>query len=87
LPFGTYHAVGGAPTSWNGFAEAIVAAGVRHKLLVRAPRVTPIGTADYPTPAQRPRNSVLAPNGEWAAVFGVELDWARGLDMAVRRLG
>jgi dTDP-4-dehydrorhamnose reductase len=40
LPFGTYHAVGGAVTSWHGFAEAIVAAGVRHKRLVRAPRVT-----------------------------------------------
>lgn len=86
LPFGTYHAVGGAPTSWHGFAEAIVAAGVRHELLARAPRVTAIGTADYPTPAQRPRNSVLAPSGELSSTLGVEFDWARGLDSAVRRL-
>jgi dTDP-4-dehydrorhamnose reductase len=86
LPFGTYHAVGGAPTSWHGFAQAIVAAGVRHKLLTRAPRVTAIGTADYQTPARRPRNSVLKASDEWAAGFGVEFDWARGLDMAVQRL-
>jgi dTDP-4-dehydrorhamnose reductase len=86
LPFGTYHAVGGAPTSWHGFAEAIVAAGVRHKLLARAPRVTAIGTADYPTPAGRPGNSVLKPSGEGGVVLGVELDWLHGLDVAVRRL-
>jgi len=86
LPFGTYHAVGGAVTSWHGFAEAIVAAGVRHKRLVRAPRVTAITTADYPTPARRPANSVLLPSSE-LSTFNVELDWVRGLDLAVRRLG
>jgi dTDP-4-dehydrorhamnose reductase len=86
FPFGTYHAVGGAPTSWHGFAEAIVAAGVRHKLLTRAPRVTAIGTADYPTPARRPRNSVLTPSGECGAVLGVELNWVQGLDVVVRRV-
>jgi dTDP-4-dehydrorhamnose reductase len=86
LPAGTYHAVGGAVTSWHGFAEAIVAAGVRHQRVVRAPRVTPIGTADYPTPARRPSNSALTPSRELLTAFGVELDWLRGLDSAVQRL-
>jgi dTDP-4-dehydrorhamnose reductase len=86
LPFGTYHAVGGAVTSWHGFAEAIVAAGVRHQRLVRAPRVTAIGTADYPTPARRPSNSALAPSSELQSAFDVELDWLRGVDFAVQRL-
>lgn len=85
LPFGTYHAVGGAITSWHGFAEAIVAAGLEQQRLVRAPRVTAIGTADYPTPAHRPRNSALLPSGE-LSIFDVELDWARGLDAALRRM-
>ena len=87
LPFGTYHAVGGAVTSWHGFAEAIVAAGVRHKRLVRAPRVTAIATSDYPTPARRPANAALLPSIELSSIFNVEFDWMRGLDSAVRRLG
>jgi dTDP-4-dehydrorhamnose reductase len=87
LPFGTYHAAGGTATSWHGFAEAIVAAGVRHARLARAPRVTAIGTAEYPTPARRPRNSVLAPSSELAAAFATEFDWQRGVDSTVGRLG
>jgi dTDP-4-dehydrorhamnose reductase len=87
LPFGTYHAVGGAATSWHGFAEAIIAAGLKHNRLARPPRVAAIGTADYPTPARRPRNSVLAPSVELSAALGAAFDWQRGLDSAVDRLG
>lgn len=87
LPFGTYHAVGGPVTSWHGFAEAIVAAGVRHQRLVRAPGVTAIATSDYPVPARRPANSALSPSIELSSIFNVEFDWMRGLDSTVRRLG
>lgn len=56
--WGTYHYTGAEPTTWHGFAEAIFAgAAVRG---FRVPReVVAIGTADYPTPAARPANSVL----------------------------
>ena len=56
---GTWNLVATGRTTWHGFAEAIFAAAVAHGLLPRAPRVLPITTADYPTPAQRPAYSCL----------------------------
>ena len=49
--------VGGGATTWHGLAEEIFRlAGER---IGRRPRVAAIATADYPTPARRPANSVL----------------------------
>jgi dTDP-4-dehydrorhamnose reductase len=55
--WGTYHLTGSGATSWHGFAAAIVAA--QAPLTGRAPKLTAITTAEYPTPAARPANSVL----------------------------
>jgi dTDP-4-dehydrorhamnose reductase len=50
---GVFHVTCAGRTSWHGFAEEIVrCAGL-------AAAVTPIATAEYPTAARRPRNSVL----------------------------
>ena len=54
---GTFHFAGTGSTSWHGFAEAIVAAQAAHT--GKSPPVDAIATADYPTPAARPANSVL----------------------------
>ncbi len=59
LPWGTYHYCGVPATTWHGFAEAIFAEAEAAGLIARRPTVNPIGTADYPTPARRPANSVL----------------------------
>lgn len=59
--WGTFHFTGGGETTWHGFAEAIVRG--------RVP-VEPIATADYPTPARRPANSVLD-CGKIAAAYGI----------------
>jgi dTDP-4-dehydrorhamnose reductase len=85
LPFGTYHAVGGASTSWHGFAEAIVQAALRAGVLSREPFVRAISTSEYPTAARRPSNSSLEPSAELYAATQVRLDWAEGLDAAVQR--
>jgi dTDP-4-dehydrorhamnose reductase len=53
-PRGTLHLTAAGGTTWHGFAEAIFAGAVERGLLSRAPRVTPIATADFPTRAQRP---------------------------------
>ncbi len=55
--WGTYNFAGGGRASWHGFAEAIfeLAAPWRGA----PPLVEAILTADYPTAARRPKNSVL----------------------------
>jgi dTDP-4-dehydrorhamnose reductase len=53
-----YHYCGDGPTTWHGFAEAIVEQGRRHRELL-CTRIEPISTAEYPTPARRPAYSVL----------------------------
>ncbi|HTL13805.1 MAG TPA: dTDP-4-dehydrorhamnose reductase, partial [Thermomonas sp.] len=51
---GTWHFVAAGETSWHGFADAIMDEALAAGLLARRPRVLPIATADYPTPARRP---------------------------------
>jgi dTDP-4-dehydrorhamnose reductase len=55
--WGTYHFAGAGAVSWHGFAEAIFELAVPWR--GPAPRVEAIATAEYPTPARRPANSVL----------------------------
>jgi dTDP-4-dehydrorhamnose reductase len=62
---GLYHLSGGGSTSWFGFARAIFADAGQA-------RVVPITSAEYPTAARRPRNSVLA-SGKFADTFGFSL--------------
>lgn len=85
LPYGVHHAVGGAPISWHGFAQAVVDEATRQNLLVRTPRVTAISTAEYPTAARRPANSVLLPSAALGA-FDVDFDWPSGLAKTIEYL-
>lgn len=62
--WGTFHFTGAGPTTWHGFAEAIVA------LAGRSVPIAAIATAEYPTPARRPANSVLDCT-KIAAAYGV----------------
>jgi dTDP-4-dehydrorhamnose reductase len=70
---GTYHFAGDGATTWQGFASAIVEA--QAQATGRRPKVSAIATADYPTPARRPANSVLD-SSLFASVFGYRArDW------------
>ncbi|MFD1628161.1 dTDP-4-dehydrorhamnose reductase [Azospirillum griseum] len=55
--WGTYHLTGTGYTTWHGFAEQIFQR--LEERTGKRPRLTAIGTADYPTPARRPANSRL----------------------------
>jgi dTDP-4-dehydrorhamnose reductase len=81
---GLYHATAGGETTWSGFAQAIFAErALRPGPAFVAPRVVPIRTEDYPTPARRPMNSRLS-CGKLAGTFGVQLaDWREGLREAI----
>ena len=84
--FGTFHCVGDGETTWHGFASGIFAAAGPY--LAKLPRVEPITTADYPTPARRPANSVLD-CGKLKAVHGIALPgWPLSLrEMLAETLG
>ena len=75
---GTFH-YGGAPaTTWHGFAERIVDRAAAR--IGRRPAVTAITTADFPTPARRPANSVLD-TARLGQAYGIPpADWMAGLD-------
>lgn len=76
---GLYHMTCSGAVSWFGFAQAIFARAAM-LLGTKTPELTPIPTSSYPTPAERPRNSVLS-NARLASRFGVELpSWEAALD-------
>jgi dTDP-4-dehydrorhamnose reductase len=78
-PWGVYHMSNAGQTSWYGFAQAILA----WQGLAQPPRLVPIPSRDYPTPARRPLNSRLD-NGKLARVFGLALpDWHEALKLCL----
>jgi len=91
---GTFHLTAGGQTTWAGFAEQILEeytalaewpadTGEWGAPLV-AKRVLPITSEQFPTPARRPRNSVLS-NSRLRKVFGLQLpDWRAQLRLALQ---
>lgn len=74
---GLYHLSCKGRASWYEFASAIIGAVAR-------PRVLPITTAEYPTPARRARYTVLD-STRFEQVFGVALpEWQDGLAACLR---
>jgi dTDP-4-dehydrorhamnose reductase len=75
LHAGIYHMTAGGSTSWAEFATAIFESAK----LTEPPRIVPITTDEYPTPAQRPRNSRLS-NEKLLRTFGIQLpQWREAL--------
>lgn len=82
--FGTVHFAGAPAVTWYGFARAIFDAAARRGR--PAPALTAIATADYPTPARRPANSVLD-CGRIGRVWGIaQPDWRASLEPVVDEL-
>ena len=82
--FGTYHVANTGATTWYDLAvaifETLAARGER------VPEVVPIKTAEYPTKAARPANSVLD-CARLRSTFGVTLrPWQEALGECVNEL-
>lgn len=83
---GTHHLVASGATTWHGFAEAIFEQAVATGLITRKPRVIPITSVDFPTPAIRPAWSLLDNTG-FQQHFGFSLpDWHNGLREVMTQL-
>lgn len=65
---GVWHYSDSGVASWYDFAVAIMEEGLAAGLLSREIAIKPIATADYPTPARRPRFSVLDKRETFAAL-------------------
>lgn len=83
-PAGIYHYAAEGWTTWHGLASRIWdIAGPR---LGRNPKIEPIPTSAYPTPAKRPQNSRLDCT-KIVATFGVSRrPWEQALDETLSRL-
>jgi dTDP-4-dehydrorhamnose reductase len=82
--WGTYHFAGSGETTRHGLATRIVEA--QRPFTGRNPTVAAIASADYPTPAPRPKNSGLD-SSKFAAAFGFRAaDWRDAVDRTVVEL-
>jgi dTDP-4-dehydrorhamnose reductase len=82
--WGTFHFTSAGSTTWFGFAAEIFARA--EALGWRVPRLKPITTAEYPTPARRPAYSVLD-TSRIARVFRLAPpDWREALGRCMSRI-
>ena len=83
---GVHHHTDAGVASWYDFAQAIGEDAYAEGLLAREPRVLPIRTEDYPTPARRPAFSVLDKSSTWALLGRPSPHWRFAMREVLRRL-
>ncbi|TCD04332.1 dTDP-4-dehydrorhamnose reductase [Erythrobacteraceae bacterium CFH 75059] len=83
-PSGTYHFANSGSTTWHGLAEHIFAGAAARGRPQPVLRATT--TADYPTPARRPANSLLSTR-KIASDYGIApRPWQSGIDAILDEL-
>lgn len=78
---GIYHLAACGETTWHDYARWLITEARRMGACLRLSpeRIVPVRTADYPTAARRPANSVLD-SSRLRTVFGLHLpDWQEGV--------
>jgi dTDP-4-dehydrorhamnose reductase len=74
FPYGTYHVSASGETNWCDYARFVIgeALAAGKVLKVGPDAITPLTTAQYPTPAKRPANSRLD-TSHFRSTFGLRL--------------
>ena len=85
--WGTYHFAGDRSLSWHQLAQVIFAQAFSLGVMKKIPKVLPIPTAQYPTPAMRPACSVLD-SSKLATLLPEPFsnDWRQGLRFVLAKL-
>lgn len=83
---GTAHWTDAGVASWYDFAVAIQEEAIALALLDKPIPVTPIPSANYPTPAQRPPYSVLEKTDTWQALIQTPVHWRVQLRKMLKEL-
>ena len=83
---GVFHFCQPEATTWHDFAKAIFSEAEKQGMDLKISTVNAITTADYPTPAKRPANSVMDCN-KFEAAFDFNIrPWRDSLEEVVREL-
>lgn len=77
---GLYHMTCSGKASWFQFAQAIL----ETTNISNPPRLVPIPASEYPTPAQRPKNSVLSNEKLKASFDIIPQDWESALQACLQ---
>ncbi len=85
VTWGVYHLPSSPFTNWHGFAESIFAKAAKAGYLTKAPRVKPIASSEYPTPASRPENSRLISIADKDKLF-TPCQWETELDTVLKSI-
>ena len=84
--YGTYHLVASGETSWHDYAAFLLRGAFEHDLIDRLPRLEAVISEQFPTPANRPKNSRLC-NEKFARGFDFSLpDWRLGVEQLIATL-
>ena len=83
---GIYHFSGHKKTHWQAFAQEIFAIAVQQDPNFPVPEVTPISSAEYPTPVTRPLNSHMSNQKIVQLLQDVNCNWQQGILASINAL-
>lgn len=84
--YGIYHWTDAGVASWYDFAVAIAEEAVEIGILRAVPKIVPIATSQYPTPAKRPSYSVLDKSKSYDALKIVPVHWREELRVVLKEV-
>lgn len=83
---GVFHFTGEPATTWYGFAQSIFEQASGHAQEFRAPELNAISTENYPTAAERPKNTILGMKRLERLSIPLNNSWQSGIHQALTDL-